>query len=86
MTEVECKQKVIIVSNPDEAMALIVEDGKVVKATCADYIGMDELSARCAATSVMRYVIGTEPHPETGQSDGYPQSIGVRPTGLGVVA
>jgi len=70
-----CRQKVLIFRNPEGAMALVVEDNRVVKATHPSYVGMSEDEGRLAAWSVMRYRLGTESLPTS--ADGYPEVVSI---------
>ena len=65
-----CRQRIIIFRNPMEALVLVAENGKIVKATCPEYLGDDVLAAKLSACSVMRYKLGNE-----AGADGYPEEI-----------
>ena len=63
------KQKYIIIRNPNSTMALVIEDGVVVKATQRGYIAETEASALLVAASTMRWW-----NPEIKDND-YPEII-----------
>ena len=64
-------QQVIVFRNPQEVLVLVHAGGRIVKATCPDYIGMSLGAARLAATSVMRWWDCTL------QDNAYPETVEV---------
>lgn len=65
---------VLVVMNPFDVLVLVIKEGKVVKATAPDYVGMDETAARSGATSVMRYELDIQDGQGAG---GYPREVEV---------
>jgi len=72
----DVQSTVLVVMNPFGAVLMEVKDERVVSCDSPGYVGMNASEARCAAISVMRYRLGSEPG-ETS-ADGYPISIELR--------